>query len=115
MRVHGSIFPFTQQGLEKFNDVMTKHYFRSTSHQNEKALMQLMQKHNWLKFLTDKNVKLKKHHDIVCSNCKQSGHNKLTCTKPCTLFSASVFCAHLVELPNGSRAPQCQQEDTVTS
>lgn len=70
MRVHGSILPFTQQGLEKFNDVMTKHYFRSTSHQNEKALVQLMQKHNRLEFLTDKNVKLKKHHDIVCSNCK---------------------------------------------
>ena len=85
MRVHGSILPFTQQGLEKFNDVMTKHYFRSTSHQNEKALVQLMQKHNRLEFLTDKNAKLKKHHDIVCSNCKQSGH-KLTCTKPCTFM-----------------------------
>lgn len=32
MRAHGAILPFTQQGLEKFNDVMTKHYFRSTSH-----------------------------------------------------------------------------------
>ena len=32
---------------------MTKHYFRSTSHQNEKALVQLMQKQNRLEFLTD--------------------------------------------------------------
>ena len=30
MRVHGSILAFTQQGLEKMNDVMTKHYFRAT-------------------------------------------------------------------------------------
>lgn len=46
MTIHGSILPFTQQGLEKLNDVMTRHYFRSTSHQNEKALTQLMQKLN---------------------------------------------------------------------
>ncbi len=43
VRVHGSILPFTQQGLEKLNDVMTKHYFRATSHQNEKALLQMME------------------------------------------------------------------------
>jgi len=27
MTMHGSILPFTQQGLEKFNDVMTKEFF----------------------------------------------------------------------------------------
>ena len=47
------IQPFTQQGLEKLNDVMTKHYFRSTSHQNEKALTQLMQKLNRIEHLKD--------------------------------------------------------------
>ena len=31
MRIHGSILPFTQQGLEKFNDVVTKHYIRAAS------------------------------------------------------------------------------------
>ena len=112
MWIRGSILPFTQQGLEKFNDIMTKHYFRSTSHQNEKALVQLMQKQNRLEFFTDKNAKLPKHHEIVCSNCKQSGHNKLTCTKACTLCGVAVFCTHLVDLPNGSRMPQCQQENS---
>ena len=31
MTIHGSILPFTQQGLEKFNDIVTKQYFRATS------------------------------------------------------------------------------------
>ena len=31
MRIHGSILPFTQQGLEKFNDVVTKQYIRAAS------------------------------------------------------------------------------------
>ena len=37
MKIHGSIIPFTQQGLEKKN-VLTKAYFRSSSHQGEAAL-----------------------------------------------------------------------------
>ena len=32
MTLHGSILPFTQQGLEKCNDVTTKDFFRSTNH-----------------------------------------------------------------------------------
>ena len=39
MTVHGSILPFTQQGLEKFNNTMTKDYFRATCHRNEQALV----------------------------------------------------------------------------
>ena len=61
MRIHGSILPFTQQGLEKFNDVVTKQYFRATSHQNNKALLQLMQKHNRLEYLRDNDAQLPKH------------------------------------------------------
>jgi len=33
MEVHGSILQSTQQGLKKYNDTMTKDYFRSTSYQ----------------------------------------------------------------------------------
>ena len=32
MVLHGSILPLTQQGLEKYNNIMTKDYFRPTSH-----------------------------------------------------------------------------------
>ncbi len=111
MRIHGSNLPFTQQGLEKLNDVMTKHYFRSTSHQNEQALVQLLEKQNRIELLADNGAKQEKHHDIGCSNCKQKGHNKLTCTEQCTTCNSEIFCAHLVELPNGSRVPQCEREN----
>ena len=32
MALHGSILPLTLQGLEKYNNIMTKDYFRPTSH-----------------------------------------------------------------------------------
>ena len=44
MELYGSILPFTQQGLEKYNDVMTKQYFRSTNHRGTEALKQIMEK-----------------------------------------------------------------------
>ena len=47
MTLHGSILPFTQQSLEKYNDV-TKDYFRSTNHKGENALRQVMEKQNRL-------------------------------------------------------------------
>ena len=37
MKIHGSNLPFTQQGLEKKKGVITKSYFRSTSHQGDAA------------------------------------------------------------------------------
>ena len=46
MKLHGAILPFTQQGLEKYNDLMTKDYFRSTSHRGEQCLVQILQKQN---------------------------------------------------------------------
>ena len=44
MVTHCSILPFTQRGLEKYNDMMTKYYFRSTSHCGEQCLVQILQK-----------------------------------------------------------------------
>ena len=40
----GSISEFTQQGLEKLNDITTKMYFRSTNHHRQDALLQLLRK-----------------------------------------------------------------------
>ena len=42
MTLHGAIIPFTQQGLEKYNDLMTKDYFQSTSHRGEQCLKQII-------------------------------------------------------------------------
>ena len=51
MSLHGSILSFTQQGMEKYNDVMTKDYFRSTCIRGEECLLQILEKRNWLEYL----------------------------------------------------------------
>ena len=38
MQIHGALLPFTQHGLEKYNDCMTKDYFRSSSHRGQECL-----------------------------------------------------------------------------
>lgn len=57
MQIHGSILPFTQQGLEKKNDVITKSYFRFTCHQGETALRQILEKQNRIEHLESSGVK----------------------------------------------------------
>ena len=79
MRVHGSILPFTQQGLEKYNDVTTKMYFRSTCHQGSKAFTQILQKQNRLEHFRDIGIKTKKCFEVTCSKCNERGHYSLTC------------------------------------
>ena len=32
LKLHGSLAPFSQQGLEKHNDIITKDYFKNTSY-----------------------------------------------------------------------------------
>ena len=110
MRIHSSILLFTQQGLEKFIDVVTKQYFRATSHQNDKALFQLMQKHNRLEYLRDTDAQLPKHHEVTCSNCGSTGHNKLSCTHPCKFCNHTPFRANLIDLDD-CRVPYCCQEN----
>ena len=49
----GSLAIFSQQGLEKLNDDITKAYFKSTNHHNKTAMIQIMLKLNRLESLTD--------------------------------------------------------------
>lgn len=84
MLLHGSLVPFTQQELENYNDVMTKDYFRSTCHRGEQCLIQIMQKQNRLEYLRAIGAKCQKKYQVTCSNCLLQGHNRLTCTKPCS-------------------------------
>ena len=65
MRIHGCLISFTQQRLEKYNDTMTKDYFRSSSHKGEQALTQIMEKQNRLEYFSDSDVKRPKHHDVT--------------------------------------------------
>ena len=75
MILHGSILPFTQQGLEKYNDIMTNDYFRSTSHRGEQCLVQILQKRYRIEHLESLGAKRKKQHEVRCSNCHQKDHN----------------------------------------
>lgn len=78
LTLYGNITQFTQQGMEKLNDVSTKYYFRATNHHRQESLAQLLLKRNRIEELEDKgNIRQKR--DLHCSLCKQCGHNKSTC------------------------------------
>lgn len=108
MRIHGGVLAFTQQGLEKLNDVMTKNFFRSSCHREE-ALKQLVEKQNRIERLNDSGSKRAKLFEVECSNCTKHGHNRLTCTEPCQQCGQS-YCTHLVKV-DGRKVPVCQQEN----
>ena len=70
---YGTIAPFAQQGLEKLNDIITKHYFRGTNHRTTNSLNQIL---NRLEELSDEGcVRSKEKH--TCTLCKESGHKQL--------------------------------------
>ena len=69
---------YSQQGLEKLNDNVTKHYFGSTNHRDKDALTQMLLKLNRLEELTDEGaIRPKQLHQ--CTLCKKTGHNSRTC------------------------------------
>ena len=53
LSLHGNITIFTQQGLEKLNDVTTKYFQRSSNHHEMGSLKQILEKHNSLEALED--------------------------------------------------------------
>ena len=110
LKLHGGILQFTQHGLEKYNDVMMKQYFRATNHRGQQALLQIMQKQNRLEHLRDNNMQTEKCFSITCSNCRGTGHNRLSCCKPCVTCGYTPFRAHLIEIGQ-KKAPSCAQEN----
>ena len=70
---------FSCQGLEHFNDITTKDYFRATNHgKGVSSLMQLMNKYNRKLYLQTKGICIEKRN-YRCSICKKSDHNKISC------------------------------------
>lgn len=110
MQVHGSILPFTQQGLEKLNHNTTKNFFRTTYHRGEAALQQLIEKQNRLEHLSDLGAKRQKRFEVTCSNCNQTGHNKLTCSEACQACASKPYNMHLIVV-DCKKIPSCQQEN----
>ena len=78
--LHGNITMFTQQGLEKLNDLTTIHYQRSSNHRNTDALRQILEKWNRIENLEDSGYQRTKREQ-KCSNCQLTGHNKRKCPK----------------------------------
>ena len=79
MATSGALLPFTQQGLEKYNDVMTKDYFRSSSHRGQECLTQILQKQNRMEYLEHSGAQRTKKFTVTCSQCGSKGHNKTSC------------------------------------
>ena len=79
LKLHGSLAPFSQQGLEKPNDIITKHYFKSTNHHHVEALKQILEKVNRMQKLED-NACSRPKRIHTCKKCKQPGHNARTCS-----------------------------------
>ena len=65
---------FTQEGLEKLNDITTKHYQRSTNHRDKETLKQVLKKRD----LEDSDYARKKRK-TTCSGCGKTGHNRDSC------------------------------------
>ena len=68
---YGTISEFSQQGLEKLNDDITKDYFRSTNHRDLEALKQLLLKLNRLEELEGQDCSRSKQVH-VCKKCKNT-------------------------------------------
>ena len=79
LSLHKSLVRFTQQGLEKLNDISMKHFQRASNHKNIDSLMQMLQKKNRIKQLDDEGNQRSKRK-LKCSKCQQYGHNKHTCS-----------------------------------
>ena len=74
LRLHNM---FTQQGLEKLNDLATKYFRRGTNHHDKKALQQILERSNRLEALQDAGYD--HPNSSKCSICEQEGHNKRSC------------------------------------
>jgi hypothetical protein len=131
---HGSLLPFTQQGLEKYNDKMTRMFFRlvvgallhtfcalyflfiqklrilhinrATNMRSREAMFQLLEKSNRLETFRDDGLG-RQLRTVACRNCSLTGHYHLTCQDKCSNCGFSPYSAHLVNYGEGKRVPQC--------
>ena len=78
LSLHKTLVRFTQQGLEKLNDLSTKHFQRASNHKDIESLKQMLEKQNRIEQLEDEGYQRTKR-SLTCSKCKQHGHNKRSC------------------------------------
>lgn len=97
LRLYENISYFTQQGMEKYNDISSKHYFRSSNHRGISALKQILLKKNRIQLLEAAGMeRIKKSYK--CGNCEGLGHTIKTCSANCKECQTAVCCAHLIKV-----------------
>ena len=107
LTLHKNLEYFTQQGIEKYNDITSKNFFRSSNHRGVSALEQIFLKKSRVQYLEQVGcARVKKIY--TCSNCKTEGHTMKTCTNKCKSCGFPTFCAHLVKVI-GKYEPKCKQ------
>ena len=78
LHLYGNVVMFSQQGLEKLNDLTTKHFQRASNHREYDALKQVLEKRNRLELLEDTASQRTKRVQ-TCSICKLTDHNRRSC------------------------------------
>lgn len=102
LQLYTNLEYFTQQGMEKYNDVTSKNFFRSSNHRGVSALQQIFYKKSRVQYLEQAGcARIKKKYK--CSNCDKEGHTIKTCTAKCKNCSVTC-CAHLIK-HNGRYVP----------
>ena len=80
--------------MEKYNDIASEDYFRSSNHRGIAALEKLFLKKQRVQFLEAAGCERVKKSN-KCSNCQDHGHTIKTCTMKCKLCDYAVCCGHL--------------------
>jgi len=79
IEINGALSQFTQQGLEKLNDHVTKWYYRSTSLSHEAAMKQIIEKQSRLRQLHFSGASRYRKFQWTCKTCHKKGHSSKTC------------------------------------
>ena len=106
MVLFGNVNNFNQQGMEKYNDVASNDYFRSSNHKRGAFEQMLLKKCQMQHFEAIGCVRPVREYR--CENCRGLQHSIKTCTKPCSTKPCSfpTCCAHLSKV-NGQWVRRC--------
>lgn len=105
LKLYQNLAYYTQQGMEKYNDTVSKDYFRSSNHRGVSALKQLFLKKHRIQLLEAAGLERVKE-SYNCGHRSTSGHTIKTCTAKCNKCDAPTFCAHLVKIGDKWK-PRC--------
>ena len=94
LKLYINVVHFNQLGMEKYNDIASEDYFRSSNHRGIAALEKLFLKKQRVQFLEAAGCERVKKSN-KCSNCQDHGHTIKTCTMKCKLCDYAVCCGHL--------------------